>query len=217
MSELSAIDILIDPDEGAMKRAREVNARLLESVPLPKGWALDDTHQPHITTLQRYVRTADLEQVYDAVEKTVAETDLTALSYRAMKITHADWGFPGVAPTVLMVEVSDEVLDFQAALLAAIAPFAESGGTAAAFVADPGEEISPTIVEWVEKFVPDQIGAGKYFPHLTVGVATFDDLEVIEAEPFDAFAVHPASVAVYHLGNNGTARKLLRAWPASSR
>jgi hypothetical protein len=215
MSDLTAIDILIDPDEAAMKRAREVNARLLESVPLPKGWALDDTHQPHITTLQRYVRTADLDKVYDAIEKTVAETDLGALSYEAMKITHADWGFPGVAPTVLMVEVSDKVLDFQAALLAAITPFVESSGTAAAFVADLGEEISPTIIDWVEKFVPDQIGVGKYFPHLTVGVATFDDLKVIEAEPFEAFAVHPASVAVYHLGNNGTARKLLKAWPTS--
>jgi hypothetical protein len=213
MSDLTAIDILIDPDEAAMKRAREVNARLLESVPLPKGWALDDTHQPHITTLQRYVRTAELDQVYDAVEKTVGETDLATLSYKAMKITHADWGFPGVAPTVLMVEVSDKVLGFQAALLAAITPFVESGGTAAAFVADPGEEISSTIIDWVEAYVPDQIGKGKYFPHLTVGVATFDDLKVIEAEPFDAFAVHPASVAVYHLGNNGTARKLLKAWP----
>jgi hypothetical protein len=216
MSELTAIDILIDPDEAAMKRAREVNARLLESVSLPKGWALDDTHQPHITTLQRYVLTADLDQVYDAVEKTVGETDLAALSYSAVKITHADWGFPGVAPTVLLVEVSPPVLDFQASLLAAIAPFVESGGTAAAFVTDPGEEIGQTIVDWVEKFVPDQIGEGKYVPHLTVGVATFDDLEVIEAEPFDAFAVHPASVAVYHLGNNGTARKLLKAWPATS-
>jgi hypothetical protein len=215
MSELTAIDILIDPDEDAMKRAREVNARLLESVPLPKGWALDETHQPHITTLQRYVRTADLDRIYDAVERTVGETDLASLSYKAMKITHADWGFPGVAPTVLMVEVSPPVLDFQAKLLAAIAPFVESGGTAAAFVTDPGEEISPTIIDWVEKFVPDQIGAGKYFPHLTVGVATFDDLKIIEAEPFEAFTVRPASVAVYHLGNNGTARTLLKAWPST--
>jgi hypothetical protein len=94
MSELTAIDILIDPDEAAMKRAREVNARLLESVPLPKGWPLDDTHQPHITTLQRYVRTADLDQVYDAVEKTVADSDLASLSYKAIKITHADWASP---------------------------------------------------------------------------------------------------------------------------
>jgi hypothetical protein len=198
-----------------MARARGVNARLLESVPPPDGWVLDDTHQPHVTTLQSYVRTADLDRVYDAVETVIAGTDLASLSYRAVKITHADWGFPGVAPTVLMVEVGDTVLDFQAGLLAAMAPFVEAGGTAAAFVADPGEEISPTIVDWVERFVPDQVGAGRYFPHLTVGVATFTDLERIEAEPFEAFAVHPSSVAVYHLGNNGTARELLKEWPSA--
>jgi hypothetical protein len=213
MSELTAIDILIDPDEDAMKRARKVNVRLLESVPLPQGWALDETHQPHVTTLQRYVRTAELGKVFNAVEKTLVATDLGSLAYEATKITHADWGFPGIAPTVLMVETNEAVLDFQAELLAAISPFVESGGSAAAFVADPGEEISPTIIDWVEKFVPDQIGAGKYFPHLTVGVATFEDLKGIEAEPFEAFAIRPTSVAVYHLGNNGTARELLKTWP----
>jgi hypothetical protein len=61
-----------------------------------------------------------------------------------------------------------------------------------------------------------QIGAGNYFRHLTVGVAKFDDLKVIEAEPCNAFAVHPVSAAVYHLGNNGTARKLLKAWPVTN-
>jgi hypothetical protein len=211
MTELAAIDVLIDPDSHAIERAREVNAKLLES--MPQGWKLDDTHQPHITTLQRYVRTADLDKVYDAVERTVSDTNMAALSYQALGITHADWGFPGYGPTVLKVEVSPKVLDFQAELVSALEPFVESGGTAEAFVADPGEVISPTIIEWVEKFVPNQIGDGKYFPHLTVGVDTFDHLKIIEAEPFDAFEVHAASVAVYHLGNNGTARKLLKAWP----
>ncbi len=210
MTELTAIDVLIDPDEHAIGRAREVNARLLES--MPQGWKLDETHQPHITTLQRYVRTADLEQVYDAVEKSVGATDMGELSYQAVRITHADWGFPGYGPTVLQVEVSPKVLEFQAKLVAALEPFVESGGTAEAFVADPGEVISPTIVEWVEAYVPNQIGDGKYFPHLTVGVDTFDHLKIIEAEPFDAFEVHPAGVAVYHLGNNGTARKILKDW-----
>ena len=67
MTDLTAIDVLIDPDDAALARAREVNARVLQS--MPEGWVLDDTHLPHITTLQRYVRTADLDQVYDAVEK----------------------------------------------------------------------------------------------------------------------------------------------------
>lgn len=210
MTDLTAIDVLIDPDEQSIERARKINARLLET--LPQGWALDDTHKPHITTLQRYVRTADLDNVYDAVGKLVAETDVASLGYQAVKITHADWGFPGYGPTVLLVQVSPEVLGFQAKLERAVAPFVESGGTAAAFVADPGEVISPTIIDWVEKYVPEQIGDGKYLPHLTVGAGKFDDLQIIEAEPFEAFDVHPEAVAVYHLGNNGTARRLLKEW-----
>ncbi len=164
MSDLTAVDVLIDPDEATMERARAVNARMLQS--LPQGWALDDTHQPHITTLQRYVRTADLDKAYEAVEKTVAETDMASLSYRAVKIAHADWGFPGYGPAVLLVEVSPEVLDFQARLVAAVAPFTESGGTAEAFVADPGEVISPTIINWVEGYVPaDRRGQVPAPPH----------------------------------------------------
>ena len=91
--------------------------------------------------------------MYEAVEKTLAETDMTSLSYQAVKIAHADWGFPGYGPAVLLVQVSPEVLDFQARLVAAVAPFTESGGTAEAFVADPGEVISPTIINWVEGYV----------------------------------------------------------------
>jgi hypothetical protein len=213
VTELTAIDVLIDPDDNAIERARAVNARLLES--MPQGWRLDDTHQPHITTLQRYVRTVDLDRVYEAVEQVLAQTDTGALSYQAVGITHADWGFPGYGPTVLQVTVSPTVLDFQARLVDAVAPFVEPGGTAEAFVADPGEVISPTIIDWVEAYVPNQIGDGKYFPHLTVGVDTFEHLEIIEAEPFTAFGVHPASMAVYHLGNNGTARQMLKAWPVT--
>jgi hypothetical protein len=162
------------------------------------------------------VRTADLAKVYEAVGKTVAETDMASLSYQAVKIAHADWGFPGYGPAVLLVQVNPEVLDFQARPAAEVAPFTEAGGTAEAFVADPGEVISPTIIKWVEGYVLAQIGAGKYLPHLTVGAAKFDDLKIIEAEPFDAFTVYPAGVAVYHLGNNGTARELLKAWPVTN-
>jgi hypothetical protein len=210
MGDLTAIDILINPDDAAIERARTVNARMRESV--PGGFALDATHQPHITTLQRYVRTADLEQVYDAVEMTIAATDVAALGYQAVAIGHADWGVPGQGLAALVVQPSAQVLDFQANLLAAVTPFTGSGGTADAFVRDPDEEISQSTRDWVEGYVPAQIGAGKYVAHITVGFATLDDLEVIEAEPFDAFPVQPTSLAVYHLGNSGTARTQLNAW-----
>ncbi|MGZ6913657.1 MAG: hypothetical protein ACXVJS_19095 [Acidimicrobiia bacterium] len=211
MTDLTAVDILINPDEATIAHARKVNARMRESV--PDGFALDAKHQPHITTLQRYVRTADLDNVYDAVEKTLATTDVATLTYRAVAIRHVDWGVPGQGLAVLVVQPSPQVLDLQASLLAAVTPFCESGGTAAAFVTDADEpDISQSTRDWVDGFVPDQIGAGKYVAHITVGFATLDDLKTIEAEPFDAFPVHPTSLAVYHLGNNGTARTQLKEW-----
>lgn len=102
------------------------------------------------------------------------------------------------------------MLDYQARLLSAVTPFTEPGGTAAAFVTG-ADGINDTTLKWVEEFVPGQIGA-KYVPHLSLGFATLDDLKVIEAEPFDPFPIHPASIAVYHLGNNGNARTELESW-----
>ena len=214
MSDLTAIDILVNPDEKTLRHARAWNARMRESV--ADGFALDGSHQPHITTLQRYVRTADLDKVCDVVEKTLAATDTRSLSYQAVAIKHADWGVPGQGLAVIVIEPSPQVLDLQAELLAAVTPFTESGGTAAAFVADPGEEISQSTLDWVDGYVPAQIGRDRYVAHITVGFATLDDLKTIEAEPFDAFDVHPATFAVYQLGNSGAARKLLKTWPISN-
>ena len=49
MPELTAVDILIEPDEVSTRRAREINQRMLRSV--PDGVVLDATHEPHITML----------------------------------------------------------------------------------------------------------------------------------------------------------------------
>jgi hypothetical protein len=179
---------------------------------VPDGFALDATHQPHITMLQRYVQTADLDHVYEAVERTLASTDTTSLSYQALAIHHTNWGVPGQGLAVIVLQPSPQVLAFQSSLLTAVTPFAGSDGTGAAFVTDHGEEISQSTIDWVEHYVPAQIGAEKYIAHITVGFATLEDLKIIEAEPFDTFPVYPTSVADYHLGNNGAARTQLKAW-----
>jgi len=76
-------------------------ALLLASV--PDGFALDATHQPHLTTVQRYVRTSELDKVYAAVEQTLAHTATSALSYRALAVRHADWGVPGQGLAALVL------------------------------------------------------------------------------------------------------------------
>ena len=210
MSDLTAVDIMIQPDANAIERAREVNRRMPLSI--PAGLTLDDTHLPHVTMLQRYLITADLDQAYVAIESTIAATDVAALSYHVPGITYSEhWGPPGQAAAVLGVHPNQQVLDLQAALLAAVTPFTGTGGTDAAFVTDPGQQISATTKDWVETYQANQVGAN-YTAHLTVGLATVADLKAMQAEPFDEFDVRPVGLAVYQLGNNGTARARLKAW-----
>lgn len=152
MGDLTAIDILVNPDENTLERARAVNARLRQSV--PSGFELDATHLPHITILQRYVRTADLEKVYEAIQKTIAETDMSLLTFRAVAIKHIEWG-PGSYLAGYFVKPSPEVIDFQAKLIATVNPFVEPGGTSAAYVTDTNDtEIDQSTLNFIEQYVP---------------------------------------------------------------
>jgi hypothetical protein len=211
MGELTAIDVLLDPDETMLSRAKVVNARMLESV--PSGFALDQHHRPHITTLQRYVRTADLDELFDAVSGVIESIDVGSLELTAVELKHMEVAAtPGVGITAIVVQPSPGVLDFQAKLIDAVSPFTESGGTAEAYVRTDAEpEINQDTIDYIERYVPDHSGEN-YVAHVTVGLAKLDDLERIEAEPFEALAFSPAGLSVYQLGNNGTAAKPLKRW-----
>lgn len=211
MTDLTAIDILINPDETALTHAKSVNAKFRENY--PDGFELDAQHVPHITTLQRYVRTADLDDVFTAVEKIIRSRDVSKLELRAVKFAHLPLAaIPGVGEAAIVIAPAPELLELQSALIDAIAPYTESGGTAAAYVTTPEEpEINEDTLTYVERYVPDHSGPN-YIGHVTVGLAKLDFLSALEAEPFDEFTFHPAACAVFQLGNNGTARQQLKAW-----
>jgi hypothetical protein len=211
MSDLTAIDVLINPDETMIAHAKAANARMLTS--FPKGFELDEHHQPHISTLQRYVRSADLDGVFDAVGKVMNDVDVDGLSLTAVKFGHMTMAaLPGAGLAGIVVMPGPEVLGFQARLIEALKPMTESGGTADAYVRTEAEpDINDDTVKYVERYVPEHSGA-KYLGHVTVGLAKLDDLTKIEDEPFDRFTFSPAGVSVYQLGNNGTAAKHLRSF-----
>ena len=66
-----------------LQHAEAVNARLLKV--FPKGFALDVAHHPHITILQRYVRTLELDKVYAAVGKVLAQEKAAGWKLKAFK------------------------------------------------------------------------------------------------------------------------------------
>ena len=123
-----------------------------------------------------------------------------------------DAAVPGVGLAGIVARPGPELLDFQARLIEAVEPFTATDGTAAAYVRTAAEpDISQGTIDYITRYVPDHSGAN-YLPHVTVGLGTLDDLARIEAEPFEELAFSPAGVAVYQLGNNGTAARQLRSW-----
>ena len=205
---VTAIDILLEPDATMLQHAEAVNARLLKVY--SKGFALDALHKPHITLLQRYVHTADLDKVYAAAGNVLTGKKITGWKLKAFKyyyIPDKDIGLAGI-----VVKPTADLLKLQQALIEAVAPFTVNVGTAAAFATTPGNsDIQPALIDYVEAFVPKYTGT-HYNPHVTIGVASQDYLKGMLAGPFDEFTFSPAGASVYQLGSYGTAMKKLNAW-----
>lgn len=205
---ITAIDIALEPDATMIQHAEAVNARLLKV--FPKGFALGATHHPHISMLQRYVRTADLDKVYAAVGKVLANEKAAGWKLKAFKYYYIPWKDIGLAGIV--VKSTDNLLKLQKKLIEAVAPFTVKTGTAAAYVTTPEDpDINQPTIDYVAAFVPKATGKN-FNPHVTVGIASQDYLKEMLAEPFDVFTFSPAGASVYQLGNYGTARKKLKAW-----
>jgi hypothetical protein len=202
---VTAIDIFLEPDATMLGHSADNNARLLKV--FAKGFALDATHTPHITLIQRFVRTADLDKVY-AAGKVVARANVTTMKLEAFKYYYAPAGDVGVAG--ICAKPTPEILKLQADIIAAVAPFTVETGDSSAFFTTPDDPIiDPFLIQYVSTFVPKNTGE-HFSPHVSTGVAPKAYLDQMLAEPFEPFIFSPAGAAVYQLGPFGTAAKKLK-------
>jgi hypothetical protein len=84
-------------------------------------------------------------------------------------------------------------------------PYDAGAADEAAYAPDPtNTPFDDLLFQYVETFVPAQTGED-FNPHVTIGLAPQAWLEEVEAAPFDSFKFGAADLAVYQLGNFGTA------------
>ena len=95
----TAIDILLDPDTIMLKQAKATNKRLL--MVYPKGFALDEAHQPHITCLQRFVKTSDLDKVSEAINNVLTDEKPMTWKLKAYKYYYIPFNDLGLAGIVI--------------------------------------------------------------------------------------------------------------------
>ena len=204
---VTAIDIALEPDATMIEHAMAANARLLKD--FPKGFALDATHYPHVSLLQQFVRTDDLDKIYAAAQAVFDKEKPKSWTLKAFKYYYIP--SPPIGLAGIVVEPTEDLHRLQDALIKAVEPYTVKTGTAAACYSDEGgRDIQAFLIGYVENFVRD--AAGKRFnPHVTIGVATEKYLNEMLAEPFPSFTFSPAGASVYQLGSFGTARKELKA------
>jgi hypothetical protein len=204
---VTAIDIALEPDATMVQHAMAANARLLKA--FPKGFALDETHHPHISMLQQFVRTDDLDKVFAAANAVMAKEKPTAWTLKAFKYYYIP--SPPLGLAGIVVEPTEDLHRLQDELITAVAPYTVKTGTPAAFFSDEGgRDIQKSLIDYVANFVTDAAGE-RFNPHVTIGVGTEAYLNKMLAEPFASFTFSPAGASVYQLGSFGTARKELRA------
>jgi hypothetical protein len=207
-SELIAIDILLEPDAAMPEKCKANNARLLKAY--PAGFALVVTHTPHITLLQCFVRTADLEKVYAAEEKVIAAANVKAMKFEAFKYYYAPTGATGVAG--ICAEPTPEILKLQEEVIAAARPFMVTTATIAAFTAPHNDAATDAaIIGYVSTFSGKMSGA-RYDPHVSTGVAPTAYLDRMLKERFKPFSFSPPGAVIFRMGPYGTAAKLLKRW-----
>src|ERR1700761_4910681 len=207
--DVTAIDILLDPDATMIQHATAANARLLQN--FPKGYTLGGAHAPHISVLQQYVKTASLDQVYSAADKVFANENPTSWKLTAFKYYYLPDKAIGLGGIV--IKPTADLLRLQQALIDAVTPFTAPTGTAAAFVTTPQDpDIVPQLLPYVAEFVPKHSG-NHYAPHVTIGIGTIDFLNSMVVAPFEDFTFSPVGASVYHLGNSGTAMTKLHSIP----
>lgn len=203
---VTAIDILLEPDVTMLRYAEANNTRLLEV--FPKGFALDEAHRPHITLIQRFVRTEDLDKTYAAAGQVFADANVTDMKLEAFKYYYVPGAGVGLAGIV--ARSTTDLLKLQQEIITAVAPFTVETGTMTAFTAnhdDPALDMA--LIEYVSTFIPKHTGE-HFSPHVTTGVAPQNYLDKMLTEPFKPFTFSPVGAAVYQLGPFGTAAKKLK-------
>jgi hypothetical protein len=205
-SDITAIDVLLDPDKTMLDSAKVYNQMMQKNYSGAGSYSLDAEHTPHITVLQCFVKTHDLEKVYAAVANVVKIEQPT----KEKITTSGFYYFPykGLGLAGITATPTPNLLNFQAKIIEALKPYMVAG-TDAAFVQNTdGTAIAAGSSDYVNGFITDHSGA-KYNPHVTIGLAQETYLKELITKPYHKFTFKCSAVSIYHLGDFGTARKKL--------
>lgn len=197
-----AIDVLLTLPEAVYDQAIQLNQAILKNQ--PDNFTLDQNHIPHITLLQCYILESDLpkiEQVLNGLYQSIKKESLWANELQYNRDKTESFASIGIIKSKPLMELHAKTIEV-------LKPYL-TNGTEKAYVRNAdGSPIDQFTIDYVPKFV-SHYSYENYNPHISLGVAKTSLLNDLEKNQFQEVKFQAKAVAIYQLGNYGTARKLL--------
>lgn len=202
-SETIAIDVLLTLPDKMYAQAIHLNQLMLDDS--PESMELDENHIPHITLLQCYVDKNDLPEIGAALEGLFASIKKEPLSANEFVYSRdSDKNF-----AMIRIEKTDALLNIHQKTIEILKPFMVEKGSSEAFVQNPdGSSINEFTLSYVPRFV-ESYSYENFDPHISLGVAKTEFLDLLSTSVFQPTVFKPSNLAIYWLGDSGTAQKLL--------
>ncbi|MBU0597739.1 2'-5' RNA ligase family protein [Patescibacteria group bacterium] len=196
MNKTIAVDIVLLPPkeiwEWAVQLSKEIGSNS------ERAEFLDNTHLPHITLVQAYVKQDDSEKINHTIEEILKHFSTLSLIVEEI-ISEGSW-------VAFRINKTEELMKLHINLVDAIQEY-EQDLSRDAFILDSGEKVTDFAVNWVNNFRKN-VSYNNFIPHITLG----KNYEPEQMKPKN-FTVD--RLAVCHLGNHCTCRKILKEWRLS--
>ncbi|MBJ7882499.1 2'-5' RNA ligase family protein [Gelidibacter salicanalis] len=200
--KIIAIDVLLTLPEDVYDQAVHLNQSVLKNN--PNNFTLDDQHIPHITLLQSYVKESDLPEIETllvGLYKTIADETFVVDQLQYAKDKNKSFASMGMEKSEALMALHEKVIGL-------LKPYSVSNGSQVSYVQnEDGTPIDDFTIAYVPKFVSDYSFIN-FNPHISLGVGETTVLDSL-AQHHQPTKFKAPALALYQLGNFGTARKLL--------
>jgi 2'-5' RNA ligase len=190
-----AVDVVLLPDETMTDKAIEANAELVKKFG-KKIMLSKENCLPHISLAMGCVDEDDIASVERILQSIAKECSLSDLTVRGVR---SAGNSAGERVSVFEVEKTEELQLLHRTVMERLAPYLSSDVTRDMVCADG--EVEESTLMWIKNY-REKSSFDKFFPHITIGYGEHSNFSFVMK--FTA-----SRLALYHLGNHCTCRKIL--------
>lgn len=192
--ERLALDFVILPPQHVMDIAISINNRACKSSHI----VLDrEKCFPHISLLMGCLGVAELKDVELILNRILAQQKALALNVTGIRTVRSSAG----DIMTLDIETQDDLQLLHESLVEGLAAKLSRDAAQADVFDAP---VTPSTLEWINGFIPNSCFEN-FWPHITIGYAKEDAVK----EKFEPFTFTASKMAICHLGNHCTCRRIL--------